>query len=94
MISMVVTKPSWRSQRAAGVGKKTAERVVLELRGKVASLGSGEAMLQTESDIDMEEALVGLGYSRAEAKKVIGLIPAAAQGFEDRLKAALKIVKK
>lgn len=80
--------------RAAGVGKKTAERVVLELRGKLPVLRSEEAVARMEHDMDVEEALVGLGYARHDAKRVVGKIDKNISDIESRLRAALKVLKK
>lgn len=80
--------------RAAGVGRKIAERVVLELRGKLPVLHSEDTVRQMESDIDVEDALIGLGYPRSEAKRVVGEVGAAVRGVEARLRAALKLIKK
>ena len=76
--------------RAPGVGKKTAERIVLELRGKLPSLKSGETVLLMEADVDVEEALVGLGYSRSDARKAIEKVDRKTKGLENRLKTALR----
>ena len=80
--------------RASGVGRKTAERVVLELRGKLPILHSEDTVRRMESDMDIEEALMGLGYSRPQAKKAIDGLPAGMHGLEARLRAALKELKK
>lgn len=80
--------------RASGVGRKTAERVVLELRGKLPIIHSEDMVRRMESDMDIEEALMGLGYSRAQAKKAIIDLPAGLHGLEARLRAALKELKK
>ncbi len=63
-----------------GVGKKTAQKIVLELKGKLADEDSGgdEAV----------DALVGLGYSREEARGALEGI--AGEAVEERVKAALK----
>ena len=79
--------------RAAGVGRKTAERIILELRGKLPALHSEDMVRRMESDIDVEEALVGLGYSHMHAKKVMAQVGADAVGIEARLRAALKLIK-
>jgi len=63
-----------------GVGKKTAQKIVLELKGKLADPGSG-------SD-EACDALVGLGYSRDEARAAVDGIEGAT--VEERVKAALK----
>lgn len=80
--------------RASGVGRKTAERVVLELRGKLPIIHSEDTVRRMESDMDIEEALMGLGYSRGQAKKVIADLDPSIHGVEDRLRAALKLIKK
>jgi len=64
---------------APGVGKRLAARLVLELKGKLPSLAalaggaSGYASGKTQSEV--LEALVGLGYSAAEAQAALGKIP-------------------
>jgi Holliday junction DNA helicase RuvA len=80
--------------RASGIGKKTAERVVLELRGKVVAIGTEEVVRAMESDIELEEALVSLDYTKAQAKKIISQIDPKLTKLEDRLIEALKKVKK
>lgn len=80
--------------RAAGVGKKTAERVVLELRGKLPTIQSEAAVARMEHDMDVEEALVGLGYARHDAKRVVAQIDREITDIEGRLRAALKVLKK
>jgi len=80
--------------RASGIGKKTAERVVLELRDKIAALGTEEVVKGMESDIELEEALISLDYSKAQAKKIISQLDPKLTRLEDRLQAALKSVKK
>ncbi len=79
--------------KASGVGKKTAERVVLELRGKLQSVSSEKIVKQMESDLDIEDALVGLGYARQQAKNAISTIDPKIKNLEDRIKEALKKIK-
>ncbi len=79
--------------RAPGIGKKTAERIIIELQNKIdvsEVKGLDEVM---ETNIEVEDALVGLGYERHSAKKVIsemGNVPGGR--LEDKLKAALKVL--
>ena len=79
--------------KASGIGKKTAERVVLDLKGKLDG-ASKEAAAKTlnlmESDVELEETLISLGYNRAQAKGAIAKISPETQGFKERLKEALK----
>jgi len=80
--------------RAAGVGKKTAERAVLELQGKLPAIQSEAAVARMEGDRDVEDALVGLGYARHDAKRVVAHIDKTIIDLESRLRAALKVLKK
>lgn len=80
--------------KASGIGRKTAERIILELKGKLLVLQSAETVKRMESDLDLEEALVGLGYSRQQAKRAINQLDPLIKGLELRLKAALKLLKK
>ncbi len=87
-----------------GIGKKTAERLVLELREKAGKLGAAEgfqpapeagafaAVVVLE---DILSALVNLGYKEAQARKVLeSLEIAPGSGFEEILKGALKVLIK
>lgn len=77
--------------RASGIGKKTAERIVLELQSRVALVGAMERTKSMDVNLEVEEALVTLGYPRAEARRAIELLgPAQAATTEARLKEALK----
>ncbi len=78
--------------KVSGVGKKTAERVILELRGKIsiADAKSAELVTLMESDTELEETLVGLGYTRAQAREAVSRINPDTRGFKDRLKEALR----
>lgn len=77
---------------ASGIGRKTAERIILELRGKVKSGGSEGVVKTMQADEDIVEALVGLGYRRGDAKAALGKIDEKTTGMEARLKAALKVL--
>ncbi|MEK9183934.1 MAG: Holliday junction branch migration protein RuvA [Patescibacteria group bacterium] len=79
--------------RASGIGKKTGERIILELKGKLASLNSAGTVRLMESDLDLEEALVSLGYSKQQAQRGIAQLDSQIKGLETRLMAALKIIK-
>lgn len=80
--------------RASGIGRKTAERIILDLKGKVKSEMSGEAVKRMESDADIIETLSNLGYRREDAKNALQKVEKEAVGLELRLKAALKILGK
>lgn len=76
--------------RASGIGKKTAERIILELKGKLAAGKSAELVQAMESDADIVDALVNLGYSKETAKRAVSRIDSKITSFEQRFKAALK----
>jgi holliday junction DNA helicase RuvA len=81
-----------------GVGKKTAERLIVELRDKLGQaakqdLFSTPAVLkqvQADPRQEAESALISLGYKPQEASKAIALIPMSNATSEDVIKAALK----
>ena len=77
--------------RVPGVGKKTGQKILLHLQGKVG--GTGEGLIASLTDVDGEvlEALTGLGYSVVEAQAALQSIPRdAAQDVETRLRLALQ----
>ena len=78
--------------RAPGVGKKTAERLIVDLRTKVAG-AVGDGGLPTTAPIEDEAvaALLALGYTPAEAASALrGVPPAKAATTEERVRAALR----
>lgn len=79
--------------RASGIGRKTAERVIVDLKGKL-DTGTTEATAQTldlmAADLELEETLVSLGYSKQQAKAAIAKIDPQTKGFKERLREALK----
>lgn len=60
-----------RLTRIPGVGRKTAERLVLELREKAAELAAAPVTVPEPGDEDLLVALVNLGYRRADAEKAL-----------------------
>jgi Holliday junction DNA helicase RuvA len=78
--------------RVPGVGRKTAQRVVLELKGKLVPRGTNLPANQlSPRDQELIQVLSGLGYSPAEAGEAVrhGSEVAATGSDEDRLRAAL-----
>lgn len=79
--------------RASGIGRKTAERIVLELKGKLSLTLAPQLVSLMESDVELEETLVSLGYTRGQAKNSIARLDPKITGFKERLKEALRQAK-
>ena len=78
-----------------GVGKKTAERLIIEMRDRILDTGSGaSARAQIEAGGDARgeafDALVALGYKPAEVKRLLGSLQTADLSAEDIIRNALK----
>ncbi|MBI2086755.1 MAG: Holliday junction branch migration protein RuvA [Candidatus Zambryskibacteria bacterium] len=82
--------------RVSGIGKKNAEKIVLELKDKLkvtqedASTGSAQA----RADGDVLEALVSLGYSERDARDALKKVSKDIEGASERVKAALKLLSR
>ena len=89
----VTLQESGRLTKIPGIGKKTAERLLLELKGKLgADLGSGGAVAQ-DSNSDILNALLALGYSDKEAALALKQVPAGSS-VSDGIRHALKALSK
>jgi Holliday junction DNA helicase RuvA len=77
--------------RVPGIGTKTAKKIILELKDKVAF--SGDLVPAhaewVDEDAEVLAALTGLGYSIVEAQTALQHVPATVRGTEERLRAAL-----
>ncbi len=73
-----------------GIGKKTAQRLVLELKGKVDTTGLGEIGELSPVDEDVMNALINLGYSASEAARAARNVSASAKTPEERIRSALQ----
>jgi Holliday junction DNA helicase RuvA len=80
--------------KVSGIGKKTAERVVLELRDKVDSLVSGDYLAsgnQVDSNSSDEiDALLALGYSSQQARDALKKVNPDVSDSGERIRAALR----
>ena len=77
--------------RAPGVGKKTAERLIVDLKSKVARGGLGQEPATLVVDDEAAAALQALGYTAAEAATALrSVAPAGRASTEERLTAALR----
>lgn len=79
--------------RVSGIGRRTAEKIIIELRdslGKGAGHEAGSAELREEEDIF--DALAALGYAARESREVMQKISPETVGREARLKEALRLL--
>lgn len=74
--------------KVSGLGKKMADKIVLELKGKLGTYQ--EVALGLKEEIDALEALKSLGYSHKEAREALQEIDKSLTSTSDRVKAALK----
>ena len=79
-----------RLVKIPGIGKKTAERLLLELKGKLgAELTASPASVESDAQADVLQALIALGYSEKEAALALKALPKDV-GVSDGIKLALK----
>ncbi len=80
--------------KVSGIGKKTAEKIVVELRDKLALLGHSASAGELSGEADSLAALESLGYSREEARDALKDVPALFSEPSSRIREALKILGK
>ncbi|PIQ66550.1 MAG: Holliday junction branch migration protein RuvA [Candidatus Zambryskibacteria bacterium CG11_big_fil_rev_8_21_14_0_20_42_18] len=79
--------------RVSGIGKKNAEKIVLELKDKLkTSIEDGSIDMRSEGDA--LEALVSLGYNERDAREALKQVPREVEGASERVKASLKLLSK
>ena len=86
----VAQQQAGRLVKVPGIGKKTAERLLLELKGKLApDIGAPGAAINSDAQADIAQALVALGYSEKDAAAALKLLPPDV-GVSDGIKLAMK----
>ncbi len=78
--------------KVSGIGRKTAEKIVVELRDKLAALGHNDESGSLRGESDVLEALQSLGYSLNDSRNAVKQIDGAVVGTNARIKEALKIL--
>ena len=95
----IATADSKRLSAVKGLGKKTAERIILELHGKISAdellggenVGGKVSALPTEQDDDAVSALMGLGFTKQESARAVERAKSAgARSVEEILAMALR----
>jgi Holliday junction DNA helicase RuvA len=90
----ITVQEAGRLTRIPGIGKKTAERLLLELKGKLgADLGAAGGAPHSDATSDILNALLALGYSDKEAMLALKQVPVGA-GVSEGIKLALKALSK
>jgi Holliday junction DNA helicase RuvA len=89
----VTLQDSGRLVKVPGIGKKTAERLLLELKGKLGADLGAPASATNPAQADILQALLALGYSDREAAATLKSLPADV-GVSDGIKLALKSLAK
>jgi Holliday junction DNA helicase RuvA len=79
--------------KVPGIGKKTAERLLLELKGKVAPALLAHTLPFGDAHADIQQALQALGYSDKEAQAAVKQLPADV-GVSEGIKQALKALSR
>ena len=89
----VSLQDSARLVKVPGIGKKTAERLLLELKGKLAPDLSLPAAHHSATQTDITQALMALGYNDREAQAALKALPADVS-VSDGIKLALKALNR
>ena len=87
----IASEEAKQVSEAAGVGKKVAEKIVLELAGKLEHDETAEVTGEQRTvDNETLEALTTLGYSAAEAREAIKRVPEDVRETSERVRYALR----
>lgn len=90
----VITSDEGAFEKISGVGKKTAQRIIVDLSGKITSsetLAAGEAGVSgADKEAEAVSALVTLGYNRAEAIRAVSSVKNLGDTAEELILMALK----
>jgi Holliday junction DNA helicase RuvA len=89
----VTAQDAGRLIKVPGIGKKTAERLLLELKGKLGADIGVASEPQGDAHTDIQQALVALGYSDKEAALALKTLPKDV-GVSDGIKLALKALSR
>src|SRR6187402_857709 len=85
----IAAQEAGRLVKVPGIGKKTAERLLLELKGKLGPDLAVPPSVASDAQADIVQALVALGYSDRDAAAALKALPADI-GVSDGIKQALK----
>ena len=89
----ITLQEAGRLVKVPGIGKKTAERLLLELKGKLGADMGAHAQATSDAQVDILQALLALGYNDKEAAAALKALPPDV-GVSDGIKLALKALAK
>ncbi len=92
LISAVREGNAGHLSKVSGIGKKTAEKIVLELKEKMVLIQGATAIISGEDDAI--EGLRAMGYSLAEAREALKEVPRTVEGGSARIREALRLLGK
>ncbi len=78
--------------RVSGIGKKNAEKIVLELKNKLVMKEGEMPHADARSEGDAMEALISLGYSERDTREALKKVPKGVKNVSDRVKQALRVL--
>ncbi len=82
--------------KVSGVGRKIAERLIIELKEKISEdMMDGEELVEvSQKHADVLDVLLALGYSRSEARKALSEVPKDIADTEEKVRFALRSLAK
>ncbi len=90
--SAIVSEDPSVFTKVSGIGRKTAERVIIELKDKLK--GQADASPVAKDHSEVLDALLALGYSQQEAREALKSVPTDILNLQDKVKLALKALTK
>ncbi len=79
-------------QRVPGIGKKSAEKIIFALRGKLDTVDATSVGLVSDVDSDVIDTLTALGFSIIEAQAAVQKVPRDITDLDERVGAALRLL--
>lgn len=78
--------------KVSGIGQKNAQKIILELQGKIKNIIPENETATTHENIDVIDALKSLGYTEQEARNTLRKIPEEIKGVSQKITEALKLM--
>jgi len=92
----IVSGNSDMFKKVSGIGSKTAERIIIDLKNKLGSVNfsTSSSDLIDNQDLDVFEALSALGFQDGDIRSIYNQIPKDLEKSSEKIKYALKLLKK